>query len=197
MQSTLANITALKLFEQYSINELYFKLSEMFEGDKGVGLEKQKAETYLTLISMIEVLWNGKVPHDNSLYAIYHCSDKKVNITLNEIVCNKEENGKCIASGTDQHFNNYADSHNYGIAKQDEFRKLLAYEMKDHLKWIANEFCGEIVQLFRGDEESVKAGINIGVELIEAGCDDFVRKFYKGKALRMIESEFAKRKVDI
>jgi hypothetical protein len=71
------NKIALKLFEQYSIKVLYFKPSGMFKGDKGVGLEKQNAKIYLTLISMIEVMWDGKVPHENDLYAIYHCCDKK------------------------------------------------------------------------------------------------------------------------
>jgi hypothetical protein len=72
-----------------------------------------------------------------------------------------------LDSGTDQHFNDYADSFNDGIAKPDDFRKLLAYEMKDSVKWVANEFCGEIIRFFQGDAESVKIGMSIGIELIE------------------------------
>ena len=162
------NKVALKLFQQHNFYDLYWILCHVFQG---FGMNSQRAEIHLSSIVVIETMFGGQVPMDHSLFAVYQCGRKKVNIILNEIVRNNEESGSCIASGNDRHVNQVGKWFNpYDKNTDDLFTMLLCHNSKDYIKWVFNEMVGELRQAMRATEgsERNRFGVNCYVDLLSS-----------------------------
>ena len=142
------NESSIQLIQRYSFYDLYWLLTTKVFGRYGQGSTRAEAE--LAKILMVEEVFRGFLPMDDSCLSFYQFGPKKMFIAINEMRRITQNNPQCLAAGHDRHVKRYG-AHFNPFAKRydDTFSRIICLKSKDWIKWNFNEYVGQVQQCLR------------------------------------------------
>lgn len=141
------NPSVLKVFRTHPFYEVYRFLSVNVLVN---GLNSSRAESFLAMTIISEVLYDGGLPLDEEFNGLFQVQDKKRFISQNEVLIDDDT---FRGVGYDSHVNNlFSLFLPPGFQSKTDFIKLVCQDIDPSVGWYANEIIGQMDQFIAGSE---------------------------------------------